>query len=155
MTNYDEEMFEVFGSTDLPMSNVLEKGRYKFMIKDISNFVSQAGNRCIKVTLDIDGKKIFDNLMPEGKMAWKWNQLLFSIGIRQKGTHFTIPKSKIVGKEGLVDIGVKDRALDDGSIIKENKVNSYSPIEQEVAPIKGVEPEDMPAESPVVEDEDL
>lgn len=136
-----EETFIVNGATNEKVSNIIEKGRYAFVVKDISNFISKAENVCMKLTIDIDGKFFNDILMPEGKMEFKWRQFLYAIGIRDKRVKFDVPKSSIVGKTALVDIGIKDRVLDDGSIIKENKINFYSPIEQEIAPINGVEPE--------------
>ena len=149
----EEESFDVNGSTDAPVSNVLEKGRYSFKVKDITSFISKAGNNCIKVILSFDGKLINDTLMQEGQMSYKWRQFLYAIGIRKKATNFSVPKSKIVGAQGLADVGVKDRVLDDGSTVKENRISSYSPISQEVAPIKGVEPEEETAE--VVADDGL
>ena len=45
MTN-EEEVFEVNGSTSEPVSNILEKGRYKFTVNNITNYTSQAKNKC-------------------------------------------------------------------------------------------------------------
>ena len=150
----NEECFEVNGSTDSMASNLLEKGRYKFVVKDATNFTSSNNNKCVKLVITVEGRTIFDNLLLEGQMSWKWRQFLFAIGIRDKRTAFTVPKNKIVGGEGLVDIGVKDRTLGDGSIIKENKINSYSPIEEETAPIKGVEPEEETKIEPEKKEDD-
>ena len=156
----NDEVFEVNGSTDAAVSNVLEKGRYKFVVLDASNFISQNQNKCVKITLSVGKGKVYDNLLIEGQMSWKWRQFLFAIGIRDKRQAFSVPRSKIVGAEGLVDIGIKDRMLDDGTTVKENKVSSYSPIEQEAAPMTGVPSEIEPEpeatdKAPAHTDDDL
>jgi len=133
----NEEIFE--GSdTDLPSSNILEKGRYQVEVIDISSFTSKNDNKCNKAILRTDDKFILtDYLLAEGKMKWKWSQFLYAIGIRRKGS-FTITKDKIVGLKCLVDVGVRERVNDDGTTVKENRIYSYSPVEQETAPITGV-----------------
>jgi len=140
----NEETFEVHGSTDLPVSNLLEKRRYEFEVTEVSNFTSAKGNRCAKLSLAIEGKKITDILLLEGKMEWKWRQFLFAIGIRDRRTDFSVGRSAIVGKKGLVDVGVRDRVMEDGVIVKDNTIRSYSPIQSPSAPVAGVEPEDSP-----------
>lgn len=128
--------------TEKMASNLLEKGRYEVETIDINQSVSQNGNKYYKAVLQTkEGVRITDFLLCEGAMKWKWSQYLYAVGIRQKG-QFQVAKSRLVGAKCLADVGVKTRTLDDGSIIKENKVNSYSPIEQATAPIKGVEPEE-------------
>lgn len=137
----NDESFEVNGSTEQMVSNILEQGRYPFEVKEATNYTSKSGNKCIKVEIDVNGKKMTDYLSIEGKMEWKWRQFLFAIGIRDKRTSFSVPKSKIIGVTGLVDIGTKDRTMEDGTIIRENITRSYSPIEEATAPITGVPPE--------------
>jgi len=138
----NEDEFEVTGSTDSPSSNVLEKGRYPFEVISIDHHTAvSSGNKSAKVILMVEGLRIRDFLPFEGVMVWKWKQFLFSIGIRDKRKKFIVKKELIVGKKGLVDVGVKDSTYNDGTIMKENMVRSYSPIKEEVAPIKGVEPE--------------
>jgi len=139
----NEDEFEVTGSTDSPSSNVLEKGRYPFEVLSIEHHTAaSSGNKSNKVVLMVEGLRIRDYLPVEGVMIWKWKQFLYSIGIRDKRKKFIVKKELMVGKKGLVDIGVKDSSYGDGTSGKENMVRSYSPIKDEVAPIKGVEPED-------------
>lgn len=148
MANGDEfvdEEFKVYGKTDQPVSNVLEKGRYKFKVKDVNRHTSGAGNLCMKIELAINSHTLTDFLITEGSMEWKYRQFLFAIGIRDKRTSFSFKKSRVIGAEGLCDVIVKDKSLDDGSTIKQNNIQSYSPIEEETAPMK-----DVPEEGEVV-----
>lgn len=147
----DEEMFEVNGATDLPVSNLLEKGRYRFVVKEVGSHISKAGNNCVDLKLDIDGKWLFTTLITTGKMEWKWRQFLFAVGIRDRREKFSVTKTSLLGKQGLVDVIVEDKAG-----YSKNEARSFSPIEKEEAPIKGVEPEnevDQPESKPETVDE--
>ena len=146
------ETFEVNGSTDAPVSNLLEKGRYKFKVKSIVNHTARTGNKCAKVEMIVNDKKLTDFLILNGQMSWKWRQFLHAIDIRNKATKFEVSKDNIEGREGLVDIGIKTRTYDDNSTAQENTTISYSPIEEEEAPIKGVELEEDVKQNPKVEE---
>jgi len=153
MKTENEEMFAA-EDTDMPVSNLLEKGRYEVETIDIKQSISRAGNNTNKITLKTnDGFFLTDYFVFEGKMAWKWKQFLFAIGIRNKG-QFQIPKSRLIGVKCLADIIIKERSMNDGTLIKENRITAYSPIIEETAPITGVEPEIEPAkETPKKEKE--
>lgn len=147
---FDDE-FEVHGSTDQPVSDLLEKGRYPFEVSEIESHLSTAGNKCAVVRLRVAGRNIKDYLILEGKMEFRWRQFLFAIGIRDKATYFKVPKAKIVGGKGLVDIGIKT----DRNGFEVNVVRSYSPVAEEVAPLKDVPPEEAPPETPAEDDDEL
>lgn len=123
-----------------PESNLLEKGRYKGKVKDITSHVSKNMNECALVTFNVEGKRVTDYLIrcdSEGKkhqMTYKWHNFLFAIGIRNTNRKFAVSKSQIIGKECLVDIG------NDGT---DNKIYGYSPIEESAAPMTDVPPENI------------
>jgi len=145
--NSSEEMFECNMPTDKPISNVLEKGRYKFTVTEIVNGVSKSsGNKMNTVTLNVQGKKLTEYFPLGGNMDWKWGQFLRAIGIREKQASFLVSKKTILEGTGLVDIYIKNKSMEDGTLMPENKISSFSPIEQEIAPANGVEPESAVAE---------
>lgn len=146
----DEEMFDYDEPIEGAKSNVIDKGRYKFTVLDISQYVSSNGNKCAKIKFElvVEGHKIpmERSIVREGRMKFQWHNFLFAIGIRSKGAGIEIAKSTIVGATGLVDIGVKDRKMDDGKTMEVNKIINFSPIDKAVAPVDGVPPEDAPAQ---------
>jgi hypothetical protein len=133
--------FDVYGSTDQANSNLLPAGRYQFTVVEINDFLSKKGNFCVKVKLDIETYHLTDIICIAEKIDWRWRQFLYAIGIRRPDKHFKISQEEIVGKTGMVDVVQKDRELDDGTSILENRIRMYSPIEEQVAPVAGVEPE--------------
>jgi len=143
----DEEIFGVSGWKNQANSSILERGRYPFKILDIRHHTSDAGNKCVIVDFRIEEIEIShyfileDSTGKKHRMAFMWANFLYAIGIRDKRQDFDIPKSRILAGEGLADVIVKPKPLDDGTSIPENKIRDFAPIEQETAPLKDVPPE--------------
>ncbi len=147
----EREPFEVGGSTDKPVSNVLEKARYKFIVKEVTPHQSP-NNKCAKVVLQVEHVKITEYLVLTGEMSYKWRQFLFAIGIRDKREKWTVNPALIEGKEGLVDLGIKPNFHNPED--NDNYAMSYSPIKEESAPVAGVPAEEEVA-SPNPEESEL
>lgn len=139
-TNEGNVEFPVNEWNNKPENNLLEKARYKFKVIDAVPHTASSGNECVKITFNVEGKRITDYLIrcdAQGKkhsMTYKFHNFLFAIGIRNTNKKFTISKNQMVGKEGLCDVSVKK----DGS---DNQINGYSPIEEATAPMNDVPPE--------------
>jgi len=133
--------FEVYGSTDQPSSNLLPAGRYQFTVLEIDKFSSKKGNPCVKVKIDVEGYHLTDIICIAEKLDWRWRQFLYAIGIRRSSKYFKVANTEIIGKTAMVDIVQRDRELEDGSTVPENRIRMYSSIEEQVAPVKGIEPE--------------
>lgn len=146
----NDEVFGYNGEIEGLKSNVIEKGRYRFKVTDIYKKISDAGNNLVIVSFEIwdIGKtqimgRIKRSLMTdkEQKMSFLWHNFLFSIGIRSKGA-INIPKDKIIGAEGLIDLGIEKNNQD--TSLDQNKILNFSPILQPTAPISDVPAETMP-----------
>jgi len=140
----NEEIFNYDDSIEGIKSNVIEKGRYRFKTMDIYKKTSDNGNALAIVTLeiwDVDKTQrkgqIKRSLMTEKvqKMSFLWHNFLFSIGIRSKGV-INIPKEKLIGSEGLIDLGLEKNRNEPS--LEQNRILNFSPIEQATAPIPGV-----------------
>jgi len=149
----DSEVFGYNGEIEGIKSNVIEKGRYRFIAKDIYKKMSDAGNNLVIITFEIwDVNKtqrmgnIKRSLMTdkEQRMSFLWHNFLFSIGIRSKGA-INIPKEKIIGAEGLIDLGLEKNNQDSSQ--DQNKILNFSPLEQPTAPISDVPAETTPEKS--------
>jgi hypothetical protein len=149
MTNeqVQDSEFEVNEFENRMTKNLLEKGRYKGKcVEAVPHVGKDSGNRCIKATTLVGDKRITDYLVlcdAEGKkhkMTYKAHNFLFACGIRNSKRSFTLKGSQVIGKEYLVDVSDKK----DGS---DNQINSYSPIEEETAPMEGVPPENITPET--------
>lgn len=144
-----EKMYHYDEPIEGAKSNIIEKGRYKFKVLDIEEKQSSNGNPMVDITFDIEGRKWKKNLMLNGQMKFLYHNFLHAIGIRNKGQSIDIPESRILEGVGMIDIGVRDRIMDDGSTMKENKIVNFSAIEEEKAPIAGVPSENETASAPV------
>lgn len=119
-------------------SNIIEKGRYEFEVLDIENKTSNSGNDCVRITFKLNNGRIWTPLnMPTKIHPGKrlWNNFLFSIGLRGRGKKLEFTRSQIIGKKGLIDIGVKKNDLSGNN---ENKITDFAPIGTNDAPIKDV-----------------
>lgn len=141
----------VEGSTDCPVSNVLEKGRYLIEVKEIEPFNSQAGNLGIKVKFIADGVRVGKWFVLKDisgnahQMSYQWRQFLYASGFRDKRTTWAVNSNDLIGKKCMADIIKKD----DQNGQPKNEITFFSPIEEQVAPIAGVPPEqETPTEKP-------
>lgn len=105
-------VIEVTKGTDKPVSNILDPGRYKFKIIDAVKHVSNRGNECLKVTIEVEGIFLKDYPSIEPKKDWRLRNLLHAVGIRRSG-RFMLNEEELKGKTGLVDIGVRRRAINE------------------------------------------
>ena len=125
-----------------PVYNLLPKGLYEFKVFDANQRIAKSWNDCIVVVLNVQGKRIQDWLIRcdmEGKrhqMTYKFHNFLFAIGIRNTNKKFTVSKSQMVGKTGLCDVKLNKEGTD-------NAIDNYSPVEESVAPMKDVPPENI------------
>ena len=145
----NEQGYPVNGATDLPNSNVLEKGRYKFTVTKMRKWKSaQQGNPCVEPTLEIDEHTVKDCFVLNNTIGQaRWRQFLYAIGIRDKRKFFNVTDDMIIGKSGTADVVIKDRKYQDGSTSPENKVQMYSLIGEQVAPIADVPEETTQSKS--------
>jgi len=134
-------------------SNIIDKGRYKFKVLDIFNKVSDAGNALVVVDLALEGnRRIKRSLMKTGWRKFVYHNFLFSLGIRTKTPGAEITKSRIICKEGgdwqgLVDIGVEKKLIEEGVTQEENKIENFSPIDKPTAPVADVPAETEPVKA--------
>lgn len=139
------EEFEVKGATDRP--NILSIGRYEFLVEDIVPHISQNQNTCAKITIRVGGlsKTFFLVTVPKGKATDRdWRQFLYAIGIRRAEKSFKVRKEEIIGKKGLVDVGLKERKNKDGTVNTENSFKNFLPLDAgEEAPIGDILPEKL------------
>lgn len=146
----DDEIFEIENWKNQPEQNVLEKGRYPAEVMSLEKHNSSAGNECNVVVFNVNDvylKKYFtlkDINKKRHSLAYFWNNFLYAIGIRDKRESFTISEKQILHKKCLVDIAKipdGEKKDSDGNPIYKNEIRSFSPIEQQTAPIKDVPPE--------------
>lgn len=105
---------------------ILPEGDYDFTVSDVKHKESKAGKPMWEVKLDVDNPNgsnvtIFDYLVEQDNMAWKFGDFFRSIGIYHEGMS-TDEMTKAVGEIGWVKIIVQPPH--DGWD-ESNKVKSY------------------------------
>ena len=95
----ENDDFNVDGRTDHPVNDLLEKARYRFKVTECKKHVSDKGNICAFVSLDVEGVRvrvwdlIVGNEDKKQVPKWqtiKWRNFLHAIGIRDSRDHAPI-----------------------------------------------------------------
>lgn len=113
---------------------LLNDGNYPFIVQNIEQTVSSAGNPMLKVLLRINSdngdRVISDYLLTTTKMIFKLKHFCDSIGFDNEYKEGKIETSHLIGKVGLCKIGIeKGKPKPDmtGFFRDKNKVVDYMP----------------------------
>jgi hypothetical protein len=128
--------------TEKEVSNVFEKGKYKFSVISAKETVSKSQNEMLNLTLviyhnSIPGKSSVVNcylLTDNPSFEYMIRHFCYSVGLENQYESGVLIASDCIGKEGIVSIGIdvdktgqysdKNKVLD--FIIKEN--NEVKPV---------------------------
>jgi hypothetical protein len=132
--------------SEIKNKKLLQDGNYPFTVKSIMDEISQAGNKQLKIIIEvIDGKfesrNIPDYLGASDAMAYKLKHFCETIGLEKEYSAADVKSiiEKGVGRSGIVKIGIKKGNMrQDGTPFDDsNTVRDY--IKGEIEQKKPVE----------------
>lgn len=102
---------------------ILPAGEYPFEVVNAKEARSKNGNDMIELKLDINGSKIYDNLVFTDKAFWKIDQFLKAVGAHPgEGKDITVEADDLIGHKGTCKLRVGK--TDKGN--ERNEVESYT-----------------------------
>lgn len=152
----EEDVVNISDWKNQPVYNVLDSGRYPCEVIELGKSVSGKGNGQFVVELLVNGDKkltkyfvITDVDKKPHKMAFKWSNFLYCLGLRDPRQNVAFSVKNIVNKKCLCDVAKTEDGEDSqGNKFYKNEIRGFSPIEEkeQTAPVADVPSENAEEE---------
>lgn len=125
--------YKVWSQQEDETRNIIEKGEYQFIVKDIKRTLTKKGNYEMLVVdlelLDNLGRvrKLKDWIVLMDEMGWKLRHFAASCGLLEQYESQTLDTQHFLNREGVVKISVGDQKDEHGQLtgLKQNSVADY------------------------------
>ncbi len=121
---------------------LLEEGVYPFIVREVTQESSKAGNPMLKVKLEVlahdkSRRLLTDYLLATDKMIYKLKHFCDAVGFEKEYEQGHLELNKCVNRGGRVKIGIqKGTVRDDGSLFADkNVIKDYTRILETVAQV--------------------